>query len=192
MPLINAGHTLEAELIERLRDLPRDVRIERFDPSDLATRFDPLDATAMLDLRPFMSAAQRVLDRLGCEVIVRSFAPADLSALYLIDREAAFGRELRRTKDKADAIWSDVLSALDSGVADVRPQLVLNIRSPLVRRITALADPDLIGLAVEALYGQALLLGYHPIQPADAALLNRSFLGLLDRAVPPAATGEAS
>ena len=39
-------------------------------------------------------------------------------------------------------------------------------------------------LAVEALYGQALLLGYHPMRPADAALLNRSFLGLLDRAVP--------
>ena len=40
-----------------------------------------------------------------------------------------------------------------------------------------LADPELVGLAVEALYGQALLLGYHPIRPADAALLNRSFLG---------------
>ena len=27
-------------------------------------------------------------------------------------------------------------------------------------------------------------LGYHPIRPADAALLNTSFLGLLGRAVP--------
>ena len=61
---------------------------------------------------------------------------------------------------------------------------MLNHRNPLVRRITALGDPDLVGLAVEALYGQALLLGHHPIRPADAALLNRSFLGLLDRAVP--------
>jgi molecular chaperone HtpG len=47
-----------------------------------------------------------------------------------------------------------------------------------------LPEPGLVGLAAEALYGQALLLGYHPIRPADAALLNRSFLGLLDRAVP--------
>jgi molecular chaperone HtpG len=50
--------------------------------------------------------------------------------------------------------------------------------------VAALSDPDLVGLAVDALYGQSLLLGYHPIRPADAALLNRSFLGLLDRAVP--------
>jgi molecular chaperone HtpG len=61
---------------------------------------------------------------------------------------------------------------------------VLNHRSPLVRRICRLTDPDLVRLAVESLYGQALLLGYHPIRPADAALLNRSFLGLLEQAVP--------
>jgi molecular chaperone HtpG len=54
----------------------------------------------------------------------------------------------------------------------------------LVRRVTVLPEPALIAVSVEALYGQALLLGYHPIRPADAALLNRSFLGLLDRAVP--------
>ena len=46
------------------------------------------------------------------------------------------------------------------------------------------ATPTWSALAVEALYGQALLLGYHPIRPADAALLNTSFLGLLGRAVP--------
>ena len=39
-------------------------------------------------------------------------------------------------------------------------------------------------LATQALYGQALLLGYHPIRPADAAMLNSSLLGLLNQAVP--------
>ncbi len=112
------------------------------------------------------------------------FEPAGLSAMYLIDRDAAFQSELRATKDKADALWADVLSAIEATAVEARPQLVLNYRNPLVRRLTALADPDLVGLGVEALYGQALLLGYHPIRPADAALLNRSFLGLLDRAVP--------
>jgi molecular chaperone HtpG len=39
-------------------------------------------------------------------------------------------------------------------------------------------------LAIEALYGQALLLGHHPLRPVDSAVLNRSFLGLLNHAVP--------
>jgi len=39
-------------------------------------------------------------------------------------------------------------------------------------------------VAVQALYGQALLQGRHPLRPADSAVLNRSFLGLLDWAAP--------
>jgi molecular chaperone HtpG len=76
-----------------------------------------------------------------------------------------------------------VLSAFEKP-ADDRPQLVLNHRNPLVRRICLLEDDTLRGLAVESLYGQALLFGRHPVRPADAALLNRSFLGLLEQAVP--------
>ena len=124
------------------------------------------------------------MDPLGCEVVLRSFEPSALPAMYLVDRETAFRGELRATREKADPLWADVLSALDAGAEDVRPQLVLNYRNPLVRRVTVLPEASLVGLAAEALYGQALLLGYHPIRPADAALLNRSFLGLLNRAVP--------
>ncbi|MER8045409.1 HSP90 family protein, partial [Streptomyces sp. NPDC094032] len=62
-------------------------------------------------------------------------------------------------------------------------RLVLNHHSPLVRRIAALDDPTLTATAVEALYGQALLMAQRPLRPADNALLNRTFLGLLDRSV---------
>jgi molecular chaperone HtpG len=139
-------------------------------------------------LRPFLGAAQKAMDPLGCEVLLRSFEPSVMPAMYLLDRDAAFRSELRDTRDKADPVWAGVLDALDAGVRDVRPQLVLNYRNPLVRRVTVLPEPGLVAIAVEALYGQALMLGYHPIRPADAALLNRSFLGLLDRAVPGAPT----
>jgi molecular chaperone HtpG len=64
---------------------------------------------------------------------------------------------------------------------------VLNLRSPVVLRIAELAEPGLIALAVQALYGQALLQGHHPLRPDDSALLNRSFLGLLDWAMRPRA-----
>ncbi|GAA0808337.1 HSP90 family protein [Spirilliplanes yamanashiensis] len=184
LAVVNAGYTYDAEIIERLRGLDRDAVVERLEPSDLTTRFDLLDPAAELALRPFLAAAQRRLDRLGCEVVVRAFEPASLPALYLVTRSAAFHDELQATRERADELWGGVLDAIaDAGPPD-RPQLVLNHRNPLVRRVTALADPELVALAVEALYGQALLLGYHPIRPADAALLNTSFLGLLGRAVP--------
>ncbi|MEV0728655.1 HSP90 family protein [Polymorphospora sp. NPDC050346] len=183
LPVVNAGYTYDAELVERLPALDRDVLIERLEPSDLTTRFDTLDPAAELALRPFVTAAQRSLDRLGCEVVVRAYDPASLPALYLVSRSAAFQDQLEATREKADELWAGVLDAFAASGPPERPQLVLNHRNPLVRRVTTLGDPALVGLAVEALYGQALLLGHHPIRPADAALLNSSFLGLLGRAV---------
>ncbi|MGI5212549.1 HSP90 family protein [Plantactinospora sp. CA-290183] len=184
LAVVNAGYTYDAEIIERLPTMDRSVLIERLEPSDLTTRFDALDPGVELALRPFLTAAQRALDRLGCEVVLRSYAPASLPALYLVSRSAAFQEQLQSTRERADEMWAGVLDALAASGPPDRPQLVLNHRNPLVRRVTALGDPALVGLAVEALYGQALLLGYHPIRPADAALLNSSFLGLLGRAVP--------
>lgn len=181
--LVNAGYTYDTEIIERLPGLEPGLIVQRLDPSDLATRFSSLEPELELALRPFLAAAQRAMDRMGCEVVLRSYEPASLSVLYLIDRTAAFQSELRATRERVDELWAGVLSAFDKPV-DERPQLLLNHRNPLVRRVCGLTDPELIKLAVEALYGQALLLGYHPIRPADAALLNRSFLGLLDQAVP--------
>jgi molecular chaperone HtpG len=182
--LINGGYVYDVDIIERLALVDNSIAVERLDPSELATRFESLDPGLELSLRPFLTAAQRAVDPLGCEIVLRSFEPSGLPAMYLLDRDAAFRGELRQTRDRADELWAGVLSALDAGARDVRPQLVLNYRNPLVRRVTVLPEPALIAVATEALYGQALLLGYHPIRPADAALLNRSFLGLLERAVP--------
>jgi molecular chaperone HtpG len=184
LAVVNAGYTYDTEIIERLPGLDRTILIERLEPTDLTTRFDALDPAVELALHPFRSAAQRALDRLGCEVVVRAFDPMSLPALYLVSRSAAFHGELRATRERVDEMWAGVLDAIAASGPPDRPQLVLNHRNPLVRRVVTLADPSLVGLAVEALYGQALLLGYHPIRPADAALLNSSFLGLLRRAVP--------
>ncbi|MGW0517440.1 HSP90 family protein [Crossiella sp. NPDC003009] len=183
LAVVNGGYTYDTEIIGRLPALEADLVVQRLEPSDVMTRLSPVDPAEELALRPFLTTAQRALDRLGCEVVLRAFDPPTLSVLYLLDRDAAFQSELKATRAKADQLWAGVLAAFEKPAED-RPQLVLNHRNPLVRRVCALTDPAMVALAVEALYGQALLLGYHPIRPADAALLNRSFLGLLDSAVP--------
>ncbi|GAA1785835.1 HSP90 family protein [Luedemannella flava] len=183
LAIVNGGYTYDSEIIERLPSLDREILVDRLDPSDLTTRFDTLDPDTELALRPFLKVTQRALDRLGCEAVVRSFEPAALPALYLVDRSAAFQQQLRATRERVDDVWAGVLAAFEQAEADARPQLVFNHRNPLVRRLIALTGSGLTELAVEAIYGQALLLGHHPLRPADAALLNRSFLGLLNHAV---------
>jgi molecular chaperone HtpG len=184
VPVINGGYTFDTEIIQRVPHIDRTILVEHLVPSDLATRFDGVDPGIELALRGFLTIAQKAVEELGCQVVLRAYDPPTLSAMYLIDRDIAFAEELRATREKADDIWGGVLDALAATVTDDRPQLVLNHRNPLVRRMTTVTDPHLVTLAVQALYGQALLLGHHPLRPADSALLNSSFLGLLERAVP--------
>lgn len=181
--LVNGGYTYDSEIIERLRCQHSAPSVQRLDPTSLATRFEALDPAAELAIRPFIAVAQRMLEQLGCDVAVRRFEPVSLPVLYLVDRSAHFEAQLRTTRDRVDELWAGVLSAFDSPVVS-RSQLVLNHANPMVRRICALGDPELVELAVRVLYGQSLLLGYHPIRQVDVELINRSFLGLLDRALP--------
>ncbi|TVT52995.1 HSP90 family protein [Amycolatopsis rhizosphaerae] len=180
--LVNGGYTYHSAIVERLPAIDPDVRVGRLDAAELATRFDLVDPATELALRPFLSTAQATLDRLDCEVSLRAFEPPSLAALYLVDRESTHRAELRATRKVADDLWADLLGDLD-GTGSDRPQLMLNHRSPLLRRIAGLPDSRLAVTAVEALYVQALLLGHHPLRPADSALLNRSFAGLLEWAV---------
>ncbi|WP_027942048.1 HSP90 family protein [Amycolatopsis taiwanensis] len=181
--VVNGGYTYDTEILQRLPVLDPAIRVSRLDPAELATHFELVDPATELGLRPFLTAAQRALDRLDCEVALRAFDPPSLPALYLVDRDNQHRAELRATRKVADDLWADVLSAFDAGDEPDRPQLVLNHRNPLLRRIAAVPDPRLAVLAVESLYAQSLLLGQHPLRPADTALLNRSFAGLLEWAV---------
>ncbi|GAA2512123.1 HSP90 family protein [Pilimelia columellifera] len=183
LALVNAGYTYDGDLIARLPELDRSTLVERLEPSDLATRFDSIDPGLELAAQPFLAAAQSALAEPGCEVVLRAFDPVSLPALYLVSRSAEFRSSLTQTRGRVDDEWAQVLDAIASSTPADRPQLVLNHRSPLVRRMASLADPALVGMAVRGLYGQALLMGHHPIRPADAALMNSSLLGLLERAV---------
>ena len=113
-------------------------------------------------MRPFVALAQRVLDRQGVEVVVRSFDPASLPALYLLDGDTALQGDLRRARDGSDELWSSLFDAFTSG-HDERPQLVFNHRNPLARQAMNTGDEELSTFAVEGLFTQALLLGRQPL-----------------------------
>jgi molecular chaperone HtpG len=181
--LVNGGYAYDIEIMRRLPLLDPAIKVRRLEPAELTTCFEPPDPAFEARLRPFLELAADTLRALGCEVVPRSFDPPSLPALYVLSRAAAQAEEMRSARSTANELWSGVLGAVDSTGATDRPQLILNVRNPVVRRVAEASDPSLAGLGVQALYGQALLSGHHPLRPEDSALLNRSFLNLLDWAM---------
>ncbi len=190
VPVVNAGYAHDTEILERLPRVAPEVTVRRLDPGELAARFEPLPPEQEASLAGFLATAREALTDVGCVPLLRQYDPVTVPALYVISRDARTQEDLRRTRETTDELWSEVLSAFEDVTLDHRPQLVLNWRHPLVRTIAGYPPGPLLRHAVEALYGQALLAGHHPLRAVDAAALNRSFLMLLQEAFA-GPTGEA-
>lgn len=179
--VVNAGYAFDAALVGRLPLVDADTRIEAIVPGDLDAHIRAVPEDVALSLRSFLATAREVLDRVDVDVELREFDPVTLPALVLDDRDSLHRRATRQAAENDD-VWGQLLVSLDDG-GGARRRLLLNHRNAVVHRITRLTDEHLLALAVEALYCQALMLGQHPMAPADSAALQRSFVGLLDRAV---------
>jgi molecular chaperone HtpG len=181
--VVNGGYAYDASLIDRLGLVDPQAKVELLLPGDLDAHVEAPPEEALLALRGFVQAARTVLDPLDVDVQLRAFDPVTLPALVLDDREARFRRTSRAlAAEGGGSAWAQMLSAVDDGGSD-RRVLLLNYRNEIVTRIAAIDEPGLLRLAMEGLYAQALLAGQHPLQSADTAALNRSFLGLIERAV---------
>ena len=176
--VVNGGYTYDAELVQALPRLDPQVKVETLQPGVISASLDPLEARAELALQAFLNTARARLDTVDVDVVVREFNPVSVPALLLDDREARRERQRAEAEAEADDLWGGILASLKQHAP--RAQLVLNHRNPTVRRISAIGDPELAGTAVETLYGQALLMSHRPLRSADTALLNRSFMNLLE------------
>ncbi|NUS17575.1 MAG: HSP90 family protein [Streptomyces sp.] len=176
--VVNGGYTYDADLIEMLPRVRPGTQVAELDADTVTAHLDTVDPEQELALAGFLAAARAALDPLGCDVALRSFHPMTVPALHLDDRAARHERAREEAAEQADDLWAGILGSLRGSAP--RARLVLNQLNPLVRRIGALAPGELARTAVEALYGQALLMAQRPLRPADTALLNRAFLDLLE------------
>lgn len=175
--VVNGGYTYDADLVEQLPQVMPGTVVGDLGADVVTAHLDLVDPAEELALAGFLAAARSALDPLDCDVVLRAFAPVSVPALRLDNREARHERSRAETEAAADELWAEILGALKS--AAPRAQLVLNHHSPVVRRLAGITDRALLATAVEALYGQALLMTHRPLRPADTALLNRAFGDLL-------------
>jgi molecular chaperone HtpG len=182
--LINAGYTSDVELVERLPELFSDLRVRSLEPSDLLDQLDEPPLKTQDGVAECLEAICAALARFSCSVELKSFRPTDLPALYTLSESARFFREVDRTKDHANELWSGVLDGLRQRTAnDARGQLCLNWQNPLIRSLLELRDSSILRRAAELLYTQALLAGHFPLDAKERQALCDGLHGLIGLAI---------
>jgi molecular chaperone HtpG len=181
MGVVNGGYTYDRDLVHRLPEIRPGVDVADLDPASVTAQLDAVEPSTELAAARFLATAREVVGAHDCDVVLRSFQPVTAPALLLDNREARHERGRAELAGSAEGLWADILGSLRTETP--RAQLVLNHLNPLVRQAAGITEQGLAVSAVEALYGQALLLSRRPLRAAESALLNRAFIGLLTHAM---------
>ncbi len=177
--IINAAYTHDAALLEKLPHVIQDAQVEPFSSSDLPQSFEELTMDERDAVFPLLRTAEQVLAPFHCGVAVKKFFPAEVPTLYSSDEEGSFRRDAERARDESDDLYASVLEGVMAAAGGEPVQLCFNLHNPVVRRLAAVSDRNMMKLSVEMLYVQALLLGQHPLNAQEMTLLNQGLLGLI-------------
>lgn len=182
MGIINAGYSYDSDLIEKLPGV-LDVEIEKIDSVDLAENFEDIMPEERADIFELMTVADLALQPHKCRADVKKFKPVELPALFLVNDDAKFLRNLEQTREVSSEHWSSILDSLaGSSAASSYAQLCFNFDNPLIRKLARVTNRKVLRTAIQMLYVQSLLMGHHPLNASEMALLNTGLLDLIDLA----------
>lgn len=184
--LINAGYTCDADLIERLPEVFPEITVRQVGPVDLLDAMEEVPVAERAAVETILESVATTLDGFGCDVELRCFRPAELAAMYSLDEQARFFRDVQRSREQSNPLFQNLLDGItpeDAG--STRGCLCLNWRNPLVRKLLSLPPGEILDRATEMLYVQALLQGHFPLGAAEHQLLGGGLTRLLELAIHP-------
>lgn len=179
--VINGGYTYDGPLIEKLHDVFPNIQLIHVDANRLFLGFKYLTLAEQSEVEKFIALANQVLQPFECSAEIRSFAPAELPALYHASPDVLFKRSISATKEMVTGLWSSVLDEMAEGIAaDSFARLCFNFLNPVVYKIAGISDENLMRHSIELLYVQAVLFSHRPLNVKETSLLNESLLGLIE------------
>jgi molecular chaperone HtpG len=179
--ILNGAYTYNAELLAKFSEVFPEEQVEEVDPASLTQTFEDLTLDEREQMFALIKAADLVLQPFKCSAEIKKFLPKELPALYSTSAEAGFLRSVEQSREISNELWSSVLDNLAGKHAStVYAQLCFNYHNPLIRKMAQLRNRTLLQRSIQMLYVQALLLGHHPLNAKEMALLNEGLLGLIE------------
>lgn len=179
--VINGGYVYDGDLLERAARRHGDLGLAPVVAGDIAQTLDEVEPLRELEIVDALIALRATLADQDCDVLVRHYEPAQLSAVLIDDRDGEHARAAQAEAADSDDVWGQVLAELSE---PARPRrLILNDASPTVRALLSTSDAEVRDAATRSLYVTAVLASGLPLRAAEAALMNDSLSLLVERAL---------
>lgn len=178
--LVNACYVYDTSLLRMLQEYDESLVLYPLESVTFDDFLEEPGVEAQVQADAMLRTARERFREFDCEVELKAFSPSQLPVFYLLDENAETLREINRSKEKADTLFSSMLSAFAQEIRQSRSTLYINWRNPLIQRLAGLEDDERVRVCLEILYVQALLTGRFPMQGDEMALLNDNLIRLIE------------
>lgn len=178
--LINAGYVYDIPIIRKIADKSTDTDIEMLTDTDIDLMLDDSDMENEPDTNSFLKEAEKILRKYDCKAVVKQFRPHDIPTLYTINTNAQNSRQIKRSKEQTNSVFSNMLSSFEEDFKNTsKACLYFNTNNSVVNKLISSEITDKTKACIEILYVNSLLSGHFPLLNDEMSILNENLYILM-------------
>ena len=174
--LINAGYIYDSKLFRMLEKYNKDIKIDVFDEMSYDKLLETPSEEVVFTMAFLTAAAKEALAMCNCNVVLKSFSPQQLPALYVPGADCIFDGEM---SSEGFSSFFEGFSFDDEEEDDYSAKLYLNCNNPLIKRLAKSQDTELVKTIVQVIYVQAFMAGHYTMGKQEMEIMNSSLTKLM-------------
>lgn len=175
--VINAAYSFEADLIQKIKIIFPEYRIEKITPKDIIDTLGYVEVSENELYKRFEEKANALLKPFYCKVQLKQFDPIDTPAIYVANDEAMSNKNLQNLSNSSNPFAGTLHSFIKK--EEEMPALCFNKDNEIVKNLIQIEDQVMFGAVVHIMYVQALMLGGYPINKKEMTVFNDALYQLL-------------
>lgn len=175
--VINAAYSFETDLIQKVKVIYPDIRIERITPKDIIDALGDTVSSEDEQYRNFEEKANKLLKPFYCKAQLKQFEPIDTSAIYVANDEAMNNKNLQSLTESSNPFAGTLHNFIKK--EDNMPLLCFNKENEIVQNLISVDDDVMFDSIVHIMYVQSLMLGGYPINKKEMSVFNNALYQLL-------------
>lgn len=172
--LVNAGYIYDSNLLQQLPRFHKNIQVKFFEESFFDDLLEEPSKEMEKEAKFFIEIANDALSRFQCVPILKQFSPVQLPTLFVQGDESYLSASLEEED------FSTFLEGFSDDYMEMNStRLYFNCENLLIQKIVKQCDAELIEIAVQVLYVQALMTGRYTIGANEMEIMNKGLLKLL-------------
>ena len=178
--VINGGYIYDSTLLSMLEAKHR-TKLSKLDDLRFDSILKNLDWEEENAYTEFKEKCNEVLREFKCECSFKKFAPQSLPAIFHLDSDQKFSRDIERTKLITNDLWGGMLDEMVGQNTYIKNStLYMNLDNELIKKISKIMNPSVFKVSVELIYINTLMAGHYALNAKESTLLNKNLLSLID------------